>query len=355
MRPFKRQVPSQQYVTLIDDNLHKMLDCRPILLWHSSAGNDDESQALSQDTGSSADKAFAAAWARVHGNGGSDAAASCRLATAWQARHESPSGMSQLHNQPATRSLAGHPVITQPQATAAEQRLKSAEQPLCAQPRIAAARSPLPADRGAIQQVGHMAEADAADEAVAPDEGQMPDADDLVQEVQSPAHASPHRAAVPQQPGKSPAACLPKAPQQGQPALRSPATGEEAWSPAANTRIGRPSTMLRTALGGRGPATGTGLAGLAAAAGSMQQTKAGRDVPELEARAMQLAMQVCMLLCRLGACIKFPCMSVTLQSSPGRLASCLYDCAAYPPVCTCLYMVMPHNMSLTANMSRTAN
>ena len=262
----------------------------------------DNGEAMSQDTGTSADKTFAAAWARVHGNDASVAAAPSRLATAWQAQHDSPIAAEQLHSKPATRLPDGPQKIVQPQATAAEQHLKRTQQSVDAQPSMTVAQSPLPGKTGTLQQLSHMAEANILGEAIVPNGGQMYDADNRVEKEQPPASASPISAAAPQHPGISPAACVSPAQQrQGQPAVpasNSPMPCGKAGSPAANTNIIRP----HAALADRTAATGTRLAGPAVAAASMQQAKADRDSSELEARAMHLAMQVTMLLCRLCAC-----------------------------------------------------
>ena len=259
---------------------------------------------MSQDTGSSADRAFAAAWARVHGNDASVAAAPCRLATAWQAQHDSPHAAQQSHSKPASRSPDGPQETVPPQATAAEQHLNTAQPPVDAQPSMAVAHSPLPAEGGTIQQLSHTAEANVVGQVMVPNEGQMYDADDGGEKEHAPASASPISAAAPQHLGISPAACLSPAQQrQGQPAIPTPAPHDNAGSPAANTRLVRPYAAGKPALADRTAATGTRLAGaVAEAAASMQQARADRNLPELETRAMHLAMQVSMLLCILGAC-----------------------------------------------------
>lgn len=266
------------------------------------AGNDGE--AMSQDTGSSADRAFAAAWARVHGNNASDPAAPSRLATAWQAQHDSPENAQQLHSRPATRSPASHQEIVQSQAKAAEQRLNTAQLPVDAQASMAVAQSPLRADRDTPQHFSDIAEAITMGEAAAPSANQMHDADHHFEKEQPPAKASPLSTAAPQHLGISPAAPLSPGQQgQGQPAVSSPVLGDKAGSPAANVRVVRPHAAVRTALADRNFAAGIRFAGPASkAATSMQQASADRDSPELETRAMHLAMQVSMLTCRLGAC-----------------------------------------------------
>ena len=270
-------------------------------IFSSPAGNDGE--AMSQDTGSSADRAFAAAWARVHGNNASDPAAPSRLATAWQAQHDSPDAAQQLHSKPATRPPASHTEIVQPQAKAAEQRLKSAQLPVDAQASMAVAQSPSHADTGTPQHLSDMAEGNATGEPAAPSENQMYDADHHIDQLKPLAHASPFSAA-PQHPNISPAAHLSPGQQgHGQPAVTSPALGDKAGSPAAATRVVRRHAAARPALADRNFALGTRLAGPPAkAATSMQPASADRDSPELETRAMHLAMQVSMLTCRLGAC-----------------------------------------------------
>lgn len=252
---------------------------------------------MSQETGSSADKAFAAAWSRVHGKYGSDAAAPSRLATAWHAQHDSPPAAQRLHSKPASISLAGHQGMVQPQATAADQRMEAAQQPLDAQPSMAAAQSPLAADRGTLQQISHMAEDNATEEAMAPDEGQM--YDDVGKE-QPAASPSPNSAAAFQQLGKAPAALLSPAQQgqgqQGHPAILSPAIGDRAGSSAARSRADQPHAVAKA---GRTAGAGTRFAGPAAM--SVQQAAPNGDSFELEARAKHLAMQVSMLLCTQGA------------------------------------------------------
>lgn len=261
----------------------------------SSVGNDDGSQAMSQDTGSSADRAFAAAWARVHGNDASDAAAPSRLTTAWQAQHETSGGDLQLQSPPANRWSPEHQATIQAQANEDEPGMTTAQQPVeMVQPSLAAVQSPLRADTVVTPlRHTHMAEAEAMH---APQEGQMFGADDHVQEGHPPVVASPLAAAAPQQPGKSVASSMPRGVQQGQPAVHSSAIGDKAGSPAASLGGSRPTTAVQAALGGRTPASGAGthLAGVAAAAATAnnEQTKAARDSAELEARAMQIAMQV---------------------------------------------------------------
>ena len=257
------------------------------------AGNDGK--AMSQDTGSSADRAFAAAWARVHGNNGSDPAAPSRLATAWQAQHDSSDAAQRSHSAPATRSPAGPEEIVQPQAKAAEQRLKTAQPPVDTQPSMAVAQSSLLEKRGTPQHLSHMAEANPMGEAAVPSENQMYNADNHVDEEQPPASASPTSAAAPQHLGISPATRLLPAQQgqqqAGQPAVTSPSSGNKAGSPAVISRVVRPHAAVKPALADRTVATGARLAGPVAPA-SMQQASADRDSPELEARAMDLAMQV---------------------------------------------------------------
>ena len=205
------------------------------LIW-SSAGNDDGSQAMSQDTGSSADRAFAAAWARVHGNDASDAAAPSRFATAWQAQHESSGGPAQVHSPPATAWSPGHQTTTQAQACIHEHGMTTARQSLNVQPSLAATQSPLRADTVASPlQHTHLAEAEA--EAMhAPEEGQMYGADDDhgQEPQQPPADVSPLAAARPQQPSRSLVSSVPRAVQPGMLPVHSPAAGDKAWGSAAS-------------------------------------------------------------------------------------------------------------------------
>ena len=256
---------------------------------------------MSQDTGSSADRAFAAAWSRVHGKYGSDAAAPSRLATAWHAQHDSPPAAQPLHSKPASISLAGHQGTVQPQATAADQRMEAAQQPMDAQQSIVAAQSLVAADRGTLQQLSHMAEDNATGEAMAPDEDQIYD---HVGQEQPAAGASPYSAAASQQLGKAPAAVLSPAQQrQDHPAMLRPAIGDKAGSSAARSRLDHPHAVAAS----RSAGAGTHFAGPAAV--SMQQAAPNRDASELEARAKRLAMQVRILLCNTGGmhhCTTFP-------------------------------------------------
>lgn len=300
-------------------------------LWRllsSSAGN--EGEAMSQDTGSSADRAFAAAWSRVHGKYGSDAAAPSRLATAWHAQHDSQPAAQRLHSKPASISLTGHQGIVQPQATAADQRMEAAQQPMDAEPSIATAQPSLAAGRGTLQQLSHMAEDNATGEAMAPDEGQMYD---HVGKEQLAASASPHSAAASQQLGKVPAAGLSPA-QQGQgqhghPAILSPAVGDKAGSSAARSRLDHSHAGVAASRPG---GAGTRFAGPAAV--SMQQAAPHGDSCELEARAKHLAMQVSMLLCKQGASSHCFCTDVSNIAKQSRQLLITLLChAAHPFLC----------------------
>lgn len=254
---------------------------------------------MSQDTGSSADQAFAAAWARVYGTGATDAAAPARLATAWYAQ-QSSGAIPQVHSPAATSWSPGHQTTTQAQASVEEQGLSIVQQPVDAQPTLAAAQSPLRTDTVAPQLHARLAETGVMHAA---DEGQMYGTDDGCQEEHSPEDALPLGAAAPQQPSKSFDPSNPNAVQQAQPSVHSPATGHKAGDPPASNWAGPSPTSVQAALQGRTPAVGTGtdLAGLAAAAAadSMQKTQVARELPDLEAKAMQIAMQVSLLLCKL--------------------------------------------------------
>ncbi|KAL3144898.1 hypothetical protein ABBQ32_003410 [Trebouxia sp. C0010 RCD-2024] len=266
---------------------HDMLD-------DADARNDIGSQAMSQDTGSSADRAFAAAWARVHGNDASDAAAPSRLATAWQAQHETSGGAPQVQSPPATRWSPDHRATIQAQANVDEHGMTTAQQPVeMVQPSLAAAKCPLRADTVAPPlRYTPLAESEAMH---ASHKGQMFGADDYGQEVHPRVDASPLTAAAPQQPGRSLVSSMPRAVQQGQPAVHSSAIGNKAGSPDASLGVDRSITAVQATLGGSTPASdaGTHLAGVAAAAATanIEQTKAARDSAGLEARAMQIAMQ----------------------------------------------------------------
>ena len=304
-----------------------------ILSLHAGNGG----QAISQDTGSSADRAFAAAWARVHGNNANDPAAPSSLATAWQAQHDSSVAAQQVHSEAATKSPAGPEEVLQPRATAAEQRIKTAQLPVDAQPSMAVAQSPLPANRETPQHLSHMVETNAVGEAAALSENQMYDAGDHAETERPPASASPRSAAALQHQGISPAALLSPAQQgqrrPGQPAVTSLAPGDKAGSPAVYTRVVRPHTTVKAALADR--AVGPRLASPAAAA-SMQQASADRESLELETRAMHLAMQVHASLHH------FP---VSHSHCKAVVTVALHECAAHHSKLG-LWMLTPHKIHL---------
>ena len=236
----------------------------------SCAAQDDVEQAMSQDTGSSADRAFAVAWARVHGN--SRAAAPSRLATSWQTQHDSQADSPHTHTHPLATSPPRQPIVLQHLPP---------EQPATAQP------SELPVVEGAVQQLHQQ------DEAAAPDGDQVYNANEQLEA--HPASASPLSAAPALEPGKAVVSSPPKAAQQQvTTALRSPAAaGKGNTRAVAADALSSPAGKAAKAVG-RSPIRGAHLAGIAAAAASAQQAKVQTDScpPDLEARATQQAMQV---------------------------------------------------------------
>ena len=253
-----------------------------------SAANDNQSQDTGQDTGSLTERAFAAAWTRVHGQGNSNAAGPSRLATSWQTQHDPTSDPPQLHSQPVATSPHGSPALSQPQP-----QPQSADRSQTAQPLH------LPASQTVAQQ--HTAAAEAA----AAGKDQMYGTDE--QFAAHPSTASALAAGPVQQPDSAGTASPPKAvQQQAQSALHSPAATTQAGIKVAVAVEPSPSKVAKVAAkAGKGSAKSNSLAGIAAAAATAQHAKAQAAVypADLEARATRLAMQVCLLLCKMTECI----------------------------------------------------
>lgn len=256
-----------------------------------SAAIDGQSQGASQDTGSLTERAFAAAWARVHGHNNSNAAVPSRLATSWQTQLDPTIDYPHLHSQPAATSPHGSPAMPQPHAQPQPQP-QSADQPEVSQP------SYLSASQTAAQQ--HTA---AAEVAVA-GQDQMHGAHEQPEAAHT-STGSPLAARSAQQASTSGTASPPKAvQQQAQPALHSSAvTGQTGSKAGVAVEPSPPRVAKAAAQAGKGPARGVSLAGIAAAAATAQQTKAQGAVgpTDLQTRATHLAMQVCVLLCKLTA------------------------------------------------------
>ena len=267
-----------------------------------SAGHDNESLEASQDTGSSVDRAFTAAWAKVYGTHGHNPASASRLATTWQTQHSSGQEAQAEIHAAATALVAASGQQGQ-HDQAAEPDLAAIGEPI--QPGHTSQQSPL---RGgdtdtafaADELVANFAaEPDAEDEMHKAAEHHELQAVELLDMQHTTTSASPE---VDAQQFARPASVSPQRPAHEfsrhhvKSISRSPVPAADTTTKQqAGVSVARSLSASKAAFraSSLSPVT-AGLAGLAASAANRQQAKQvpHLDTSDIEAQALRLAMQV---------------------------------------------------------------
>lgn len=280
-----------------------MIDYQRTKFFWCVAG-DEEDREASQNTGSSADRAFTAAWAKVYGTNGANPAATSRLATDWSTQH-SLAQQAQANIQPAVMSLvvASHQQAAETIPAATNQAVVAQQHP--------AQFALSPAGEDDVEY------ALAADEPMAEPAGEddfhdaaANDEPETVQPQAMAAFASPGQ--TPQQTARPVTVSFPNTRQQQHDVGTSVSTATPLPAAQNNAKQqagavqGSPLAARKAAIRASSvsPHSG-GLAGLAppAAPGQKVHKQAATQMPDLDTQAMQLAMQVICTALLVYACL----------------------------------------------------